>query len=200
MLKVFSEGAEAKIYQTRIFGKTLLLKARERKAYRIEQLDVKLRSTRTKKEARIMQIAYRQGANVPKVVAYGAFEIYMEKLDGMLLRDMKNAKQSIFVKCGEELAKLHKAGVVHGDFTPANIIVSKEKVFVIDFGLAEQAPSLEERAIDVLLFKRSVTPKQFEAFLMGYKKFEKSGEVIERLKEIEKRGRYQERTIANVNV
>jgi len=57
-------------------------------------------------------------------------------LKGKLLRDVKKSPY-LLRQAGILLAKMHNADIVHGDFTPANIIVSKNSVYVIDFGLAE---------------------------------------------------------------
>ncbi|MEM3482579.1 MAG: KEOPS complex kinase/ATPase Bud32 [Candidatus Micrarchaeaceae archaeon] len=194
-----SEGAEAVIYAVRIFGKNLVVKERRRKAYREEALYLSIRSSRTKKEAKLLLLARSSGAAVPAVVAYGKYSIYMQKLEGTLLRDMlKEAGLGLFELAGRQLAVLHRAGIAHGDFTPANLLVSNGTVFVIDFGLASLSKDAEEFALDVLLMKRSISSEQYASFIAGYSDFERSDDVLRRLNEIELRGRYQKRTVANV--
>ncbi|MGC8676249.1 MAG: KEOPS complex kinase/ATPase Bud32 [Candidatus Micrarchaeia archaeon] len=195
--KLVNEGAEAKIYEMRLFGKNVLVKVRRPKAYRVAALDRVIRLSRTKKEARAMLLARKNGANVPAVLAYGKYAIYMEKAEGALLRDFLNAaQQSALENAGKELGKLHKSGISHGDFTPANILVRGSETTIIDFGLATIASSTEEMALDVLLMKRSLSKSQFASFVSGYSQFAGSAAVLSKLAEIEKRGRYQSRTLA----
>ena len=60
----------------------------------------------------------------------------------------------------------------------------------------EMTNSLEDKALDLLLMKRSSSAGQFLAFVDGYKRLGKDAPwVLRRLKEIEKRGRYQTRTL-----
>jgi len=200
-MKKIGEGAEAKIYLTSLFGNILLVKVRFRKKYREKALDESLRRSRTKQEAHAMIIARRAGVRVPVVVAFDKFSIYMQRLEGRLLREVlsdtnANLPYAIFVELGRELAKMHNANIAHGDFTPANIILNNNShAFIIDFGLSEITSSIEAKALDLLLMKRSITSEQYSAFLQGYTTYSKSKEVLARLNEIEKRGRYQTRTL-----
>ena len=200
-MNLVNEGAEAKIYETRVFGKSILVKVRQPKAYRVKELDTSIRVSRTRKEAHAMLLAKSKGAKVPAVLAYGKYEIYMEKAEGILLRDiLSNADKHVFEQAGRELGKLHNAGIAHGDFTPANILVKgskNSKIIIIDFGLSTFTSSEEEQALDVLLMKRSIGKDQFSRFLAGYSSYAKSGIVLSKLAEIEKRGRYQSRTLSS---
>ena len=200
-MNLVNEGAEAKIYETRVFGKSILVKVRQPKAYRVKELDTSIRVSRTRKEAHAMLLAKSKGAKVPAVLAYGKYEIYMEKAEGILLRDiLSNADKHVFEQAGRELGKLHNAGIAHGDFTPANILVKggkNSKIIIIDFGLSTFTSSEEEQALDVLLMKRSIGKDQFSSFLAGYSSYAKSGIVLSKLAEIEKRGRYQSRTLSS---
>lgn len=191
-----NEGAEAKIFLTKVFGEDVLVKHRFEKRYRIKEIDAELRQTRTKKEARIMQTLARAGVSSPRVLGVGKFSIYMSIVKGKLLRDVR-ANAGFYAKVGEQLAIMHNNDIAHGDFTPANIIVSGKSAFVIDFGLAETTKSIEEKAIDLLLMKRSIDTKAFKSFLGAYAKVSTDSKIIiQRLASIEKRGRYQIRTLA----
>ncbi len=190
-----SEGAEAKIYSARIFGEELLVKKREVKSYRIPQLDVSIRKLRTKKEARVMSALLAAGIPVPRIIALGEFTVYMERLDGKLMKDFRFGKQEIR-NSGEILARMHGIDIVHGDFTPANIMVDAGEVHVIDFGLSEFSKDAEEKALDILLMKRSITPEMYKEFREGYAKVSKDSKaILNRLAKIESRGRYQTRTL-----
>lgn len=195
-MKMIGEGAEAKIYALDIFETRALAKVRIKKDYRVAQLDSEIRETRTRKEAKILYTLAKVGVNAPRMIGLGKFTIYMSRLEGELLKDI-NAKPDEFAKIGEQLALMHNGNVSHGDFTPANIMKCKTGYFIIDFGLAEISNSLEEKAIDLLLIKRSVDEKRYSSLLKGYAKVSKnSREILERLEEIEKRGRYQVRTLS----
>lgn len=194
MMKI-GEGAEAKIYSLRLFGRSLILKRRERKKYRISQLDDKLRKERTKREAKVMQKLSQIGVSSPSLVSVGKFSILMEKLDGRLLKDIK-LNSEMLRQSGTILAKMHSHNIVHGDFTTANLMLSKDGISVIDFGLSEITPSIEEKASDLLLMKRSIPSHLYNVFENSYSSaYQKSEETKKRLKEIEERGRYQTRTL-----
>ncbi|MGC9098956.1 MAG: KEOPS complex kinase/ATPase Bud32 [Candidatus Micrarchaeia archaeon] len=194
-MKLISEGAEAKIYLCNIWGSNIIAKVRLEKAYREKLLDEKIRSARTKNEARILYRMEHAGVAAPRLVGVGKFSIYMTFIKGALLRDIKKKKEILF-EVGKMLAKMHNEDVSHGDFTPANIIVSNGAPYVIDFGLAEITKSMEEKAIDLLLMKRSLATAQYKELETSYLRYAKEGKKIkERLNEIEKRGRYKTRTL-----
>ena len=95
------------------------------------------------------------------------------------------------------LGRLHDSGIAHGDYTPANIIVGKDGPHVIDFGLSELTYSVEEDALDVLLMKRSIAKTSYLGFIEGYRRSNpKAVEVLKRLVVVERRGRYQTRTLS----
>lgn len=190
------EGAEAQIFETGMFGSRVIAKARQPKAYRIKELDVMLRRSRTKKEARAMLRARENGVNAPALLALGEFTIYMEKIEGTLLKDAGKGGAA-YARIGAELAKLHAADIAHGDFTPANILLRRGDVCVIDFGLSDITKSIEEKAIDLLLMKRAIKRNDFESMLEAYSKaYRDAKQVLDRLAGIERRGRYQIRTLA----
>lgn len=174
----------------------MLLKERTKKDYRISELDESIRSSRTKTEARILYGVAKAGVNAPRLVAVTQFGIYMTEVEGNLLRDIA-MKPSYFPGIGRQLALMHNANIVHGDFTPANIISSGGSFYIIDFGLAEFENGEEEKAIDLLLMKRSIDRRCYQKFVAGYSKHAKDAKgVLLRLEEVEKRGRYQSRTLS----
>ena len=196
-LRLISEGAESKIYADDSFGVPLIVKARERKGYRIEGLDESIRRGRTRKEAKAMCKARESGANVPGIIAVGRFSIFMERKRGKMLKDVRFGNKEMRA-AGAQLAKLHAAGIAHGDFTPANIMLCSNGPCIMDFGLAGIGGGDEEKAIDLLLMKRSVEKPQFSSFIKGYSAYANHKPVLKKLSDIERRSRYKARTLQTV--
>lgn len=198
MLKKISEGAEADIYITTFLGIKSIIKYRRTKKYIPKELDRWLRFNRTKIESRIMSSASLNGINVPKILFVNVDSIYIEKVNGKLLSDMDNTEipKPVLKRIGIELAKLHNLNITHGDYTKANIIINKDNIpIIIDFGLAEHTNSIEEKALDLILLKRSLED-MFHIALDAYiSTCKDSAKIVSKLKSIEKRGRYQNRSV-----
>jgi Kae1-associated kinase Bud32 len=200
-MQIVGEGAEAKVYRSKLLGIEVAVKKRMSKRYRIEQLDRILRASRTKTEARILAMLAEKNMPVPVPLLVTSNSIYMDWIGGQKLSDIlgnvKTAKHFL-EESGSILGKLHGANVCHGDYTPANLIASGGKLRVIDFGLASVTNSIEDKALDILLMKRAIPKTLYSAFLAGYTKSSKNYLIIlEKLKEIELRGRYQTRTLSS---
>jgi len=197
--KLIAQGAEAKIFQKN----SAILKIRTKKSYRHPILDNKLRKSRTKKEAKILTKALELGIKVPKVLDTGTFNLKMELIEGEKLSETLNSynlkKQlKIMQEIGEQTAKLHENNIIHGDLTTSNVLLRKNKVFIIDFGLGFISQKIEDKAVDLHLIRQALEAKHFQnykalfqAFLKGYRKWEESKKIIDRLKIVEKRGRYK---------
>jgi N6-L-threonylcarbamoyladenine synthase/protein kinase Bud32 len=91
------------------------------------------------------------------------------------------------------IKKMHDGGIIHGDLTTANILIDNDSPILIDFGLGKYSSLLEDYGTDLLVFKKSLTTivpnesdKLFNWFLDGYD----SEEIVKKIDEIEKRGRY----------
>lgn len=195
-MKLIGEGAEALIYAVRLYGADIIIKHRQPKRYRIRDLDSRIRRARTRKEARIMARAHENGITAPRLVGVGSTSIYMERISGVQLKDTRLTR-SMASRAGALLGSLHNAGITHGDFTPANLMVGKGVMCIIDFGLSDMNTSSEERALDVLLMKRQISSQMYSWFAKSYLAAAKSGdETLKRLQEIEERGRYQSRTLS----
>ena len=194
-MRSFGRGAESEMFACTLFGIAAVAKVREPKRYRINALDDELRWSRTRREAKILSVLAKHGVPVPALLGVGKDTIYMERLDGVLLRDTRKGPV-FYSRLGGIVRDMHNAGVVHGDMTPANVMIAKGNIYIIDFGLAEIANSVEEKALDILLMKRSADKRSYAGFLRGYSSDNKNFEqVTKRLADIEKRGRYQVRTL-----
>ncbi|MFH1785678.1 MAG: KEOPS complex kinase/ATPase Bud32 [Candidatus Micrarchaeota archaeon] len=183
-------GAEAKVSRIKIIEKEAVLKSRIPKNYRVRELDRKLRIERTRSEAKLLNKAKLAGVNCPTVLEVNEFEITMSFVEGA--RPKMNKEEA--VEAGVILARLHQADIIHGDYTPANLIKkggSKGTVgsfYVIDFGLGFVSGDVEDKAVDVFTMLKTI--KEKDAFLEGYTNYSNAKEVLVRVKNIEKRVRY----------
>jgi Kae1-associated kinase Bud32 len=183
----------------------LVLKERVKKSYREDLLDFELRQSRTKREAKLIAFAKRAGVPTPVVtkvdVTSGLIEMSHVKGDKIkdALSDMgAQYRTPVCRTIGEQIGKLHAHHIVHGDLTTSNMILAGGRIFFIDFGLGEINESIEAKGVDLLLFKKAlhsahwkVAEECFEAAVEVYKNvYEKADEVLQRLRTIERRGRY----------
>jgi TP53 regulating kinase-like protein len=84
--------------------------------------------------------------------------------------------------------------------TTSNFIISKENIFIIDFGLASRTLKSDDHAVDLRLFKEilnsahaDVFEKAWSNFLSGYKSSvgkERFSKITNKVMIIESRGRY----------
>ncbi len=195
---LIGEGAEAKIYGIKFMGMDAVSKDRIAKGYREKALDTSIRQQRTSNEARCIARGNSSGANTPFVFSVTRTKIIMKRIRGRTMNTLKPT-HVILSSAGKQLALLHSGNVVHGDYTPANIIVDNvNKPWIIDFGLSEISNSVEGMALDVLLMKRSLEKNGFAAFVSSYSKSYKNAKVVlSRMAEIEERGRYRDRTLTS---
>jgi len=114
-----------------------------------------------------------EGLGVPHVVRFGRLPssgrpylvreiVQGESLDAVLTRgtDPRTALE-ILARAADQLTVLHRAGLLHGDVKPANIIVEPEgSVVFVDLGLA--APWREGGALAEGLTPRYAAPELFE--------------------------------------
>jgi len=182
-------GAEAVLRKGALIGRQVVIKERIKKNYRIAELDSKLRKERTRAEARLLNRAKIAGVDCPTVLEVEEFSLTMDFLHGT--HPEMGAKESGLA--GEMLAKLHSAGIIHGDFTPVNLMESEGRLYAIDFGLGFFSDDVEDKAVDVFTMVKALDKKAGESFIKGYSRKmgeKKAGSVLKRLKEVEKRVRY----------
>lgn len=185
-MKQINKGAEAIIL---LDGKKII-KKRISKTYRDPILDKKIIKTRNKQESTLLKRAKVSGVNTPIIYSVTENTIVMEKLD--------NTKQhsKVLSEIGKEIAKLHDAGIIHGDLNLINILTTNDKkIYFIDFGLGFLSNKIEDKATDLLVFKKTLkaskkTEDFWEKILSGYQKQTQNKKTIEKIAEIEKRARY----------
>ena len=73
------------------------------------------------------------------------------------------------------------------------------QIFFIDFGLGFISKKIEDKAVDLHLLKQALEARHyknwkllFDEVVMGYDSYKEADKVLERLKAVEKRGRYKE--------
>ncbi len=198
--KILCQGAEAKI----ILSNDFVIKDRIPKSYRLKELDDKIRKRRTKSESKLLIKASKIiSSPKPFFIPQVSYKIKMPFIDGKKLSEhldnfeLKKQKQ-ICKQIGESIAKLHDSDIIHGDLTTSNMILKDNKVFFIDFGLGFISKKFEDKAVDLHLLKQALEAKHFKNWeelvkkvFKGYEKSKDSKIVLERLKAVEKRGRYK---------
>ncbi len=211
VIEIISRGAEATLSRGFWFGKEVIFKHRIPKNYRLQKLDEQIRTVRTLNEARALVKIKQYGVNVPQVHEIGPKNalIVMKYIKGKKLKDViedlpDNKLEEYLIKIGEMIALLHVNGHIHGDITTSNILITEnENIFLIDFGLHEYSDTVEDKSVDLHLFKRvlisthgGIFKQAFSYFLQGYKaKYQQSGlndcdQIIKNISAIETRGRY----------
>ncbi len=205
---LMKKGAEASLYLTEWHGKRVVVKARLPKRYRPAQLDLTIRSYRTIHEPQLMHEAKKAGVPTPAIfmVDVANAAITMEYIEGKQVKQLlgglpKAERQKLCAKIGELIGRLHTHGVVHGDLTTSNMILTAEGwIFLVDFGLGDKTAETEARGVDLHLMKRALQSTHyqfaeecFNAVLNGYAAVigAEAAEIVgEKIREIEKRGRY----------
>lgn len=215
---LISQAAEAKIFS----NKNKIIKERTKKSYRLPILDEKLRKQRTKKEAKLLE-KLQSIIPVPKIIHSSNYEITMQKIQGKKLSEsldkLKNSSETC-KEIGKNIAKLHDEGIIHGDLTTSNMILSNKtrqrsrpissnsvgqaggeespQVVFIDFGLSFHSNKIEDKAVDLHLIKQALEAKHykhaekfFAQVLKGYKSSKNFSLVIKQLEKVERRGRYK---------
>lgn len=208
---LYKKGAEASLYLVDWHQRKAIIKVRLPKKYRSPVLDEQIRSYRTIHEPQLIHEAKAAGVPTPLIYMVNVSEssIIMEYIEGQqvkqLLNNVSNVKRhSICVKIGELIAQLHSHSLIHGDLTTSNMILNtKGKLFFIDFGLGEKNGELEGQGVDLHLLKRALQSTHYlfweeclQSVLDGYTSVlgvELAEKVYEKIREIEKRGRYVEK-------
>ena len=209
--RLIYRGAEAEIYLQQWYGEVVVRKDRIPKPYRVPELDSAIRRNRTLHETNLMHEARKVGIPVPVIEHLDPDEssFIMEYVPGPTLKEELHVvappiRRGRCTELGRIVAKMHEGGLVHGDLTISNVLSDNGRLYLIDFGLGDFSNELEDRGVDILLLNRAMKSTHvkfheeiFGAFLKGYGSVvgrKRRAEIVGKMREIERRGRYSERT------
>ncbi|KAE8152469.1 kinase-like domain-containing protein [Aspergillus avenaceus] len=145
-------------------------------------------------------------------VVFERWEAFMKcsgELGGKELEREEKKVRGLMRGIGGVVGGLHRAGVIHGDLTTSNLMLRglssgegegspgmEGDVVLIDFGLASQSISEEDRAVDLYVLERAFgsthprAEKFFEHVLEGYQGSYKGAHItLKRLQDVRMRGR-----------
>jgi TP53 regulating kinase-like protein len=205
---LIKKGAEANLYLEEWHGRRVIRKHRLSKRYRVPQLDTEIRSQRTIHEPQIIHKAKEAGVPTPTIFMVDTTEatIFMEFVEGKQVKQVLDhlsleERHRLCRHIGELIGRLHNHGIIHGDLTTSNMILTPYgKVVFVDFGLSERSTELEARGVDLHLMQRAFqsthyryAKESFDAVIEGYAEVvgaDEAKDVLEKIREIGKRGRY----------
>ena len=205
---LINKGAEASLYLETWHGRKVIMKRRLPKAYRFPELDMMIRSQRTFHEPHLIHNAKEAGVPTPTIFMVDVTDanIVMEFVEGKQVKEVLDSvsredRLDLCVLIGRMIGRLHKHGIVHGDLTTSNMILTPYgKIVFVDFGLSERTVEIEPKGVDLHLMKRTLQSTHyknagecFKTILIGYAEevgAEEAKQVTEKIREIEKRGRY----------
>lgn len=208
-MKLLYRGAEADVFKGDWCGQPAIYKLRKPLLYRLQELDKLIRSQRTVHEAQMIHESKLAGVSAPHLYYLSPPEalLVMEYVKGERLKAVlleagltRERVEALAEEFGRSIARLHAAGIMHGDLTTSNVMVDGRSLTLIDFGLAIHSRRLEDQAVDLRLIKETLTgahhgvSKQFmHSLLAGYSSVlgrARAEEATKKLAEIERRGRY----------
>lgn len=197
-------GAEATVSDVVFLGRDAVEKIRPSKGYRLPELDSHIRSTRARSEARIMHEARAAGVRTPCIydLDLSRSSIVMERIEGTVVKryldEHPDEASDVCRRIGMTIAKLHSAGIVHGDLTTSNMIITPGKeICLIDMSMGKTRAELEDIGVDLRLLERAFTsahvdlPDAFSDLMDEY--YAHIGNpkaVAKKLEDIKNRGRY----------
>jgi TP53 regulating kinase-like protein len=208
--RLVKKGAEASLFLAEWHNRRAIIKVRIPKRYRPAALDEQIRSYRTMHEPQLMHEAKTAGVATPLIYMVKVPEstIIMQYIEGEQMKTLLNGtskthRRSLCLEIGQNVARLHRAGLIHGDLTTSNMIVAKDGIiYFVDFGLGEKNAELEAQGVDLHLLKRALQSTHFgfweecfQAVMSGYSALlgeVQAEKVYEKIREIERRGRYVE--------
>jgi len=200
------QGAEADLYSGLWQGKKAVYKVRKPLEYRLPSLDTAIRRQRTIHEAEALEASKRAGVRSPHLFFVNVRDttLVMEFIEGPRLKEIADGPTTgidrWFRLLGKDVAMLHRAGIMHGDLTTANVVCGPTRLTFLDFGLSLRTGRLEDHAVDLRLLKETlvgahsnVASMAMESVRLGYSKGlgpKRTASVFGQLRSIERRGRY----------
>ncbi len=205
---LIKKGAEASLFLENWYNRKVIMKQRLPKRYRVPELDGEIRLYRTIHEPQIIHKAKEAGVPTPTIFLVDVAEatIIMEFINGKQVKQVLDSYPSdkrhrLCRLIGGLIGRLHDHGIIHGDLTTSNMILTPAgRVVFVDFGLSEHSTELESRGVDLHLMKRAFqsthyryAEESFAKVMEGYADVRGSKaavNVLKKIKAIEKRGRY----------
>ena len=210
---LLAKGAESDIVKSQWFDGfegfdpiDVVVKKRLPKAYRIPEIDNKIRKLRTKSEAKILSHAKASGIITPVLYDIDLEDksITMSKVEGRIVKDIiddvtDGKRKELSYKIGEYIADIHEFDIIHGDLTTSNMLIDNNNQLVfIDFGLSYYSNLIEDKADDLLVLKKSIKSVDYDVALETFnwilesylKHSNNSDDIRDKIEEIEHRGRY----------
>ncbi len=212
-MELVSQGAEARIFRTVLFGEEAIVKERFPKQYRHPDLDRTLRAKQFGNELRSIVKCSKLGLRVPTMLwaDVAACRLFLRRIHGVTVKEWLHRHEEDFesASCkalarelGRVIARMHsEGGLVHGDLTTSNFMVGEEgndaapAVYVLDFGLSYYSTDEEDMAVDLYVLERamlSTHPRSEQLFvriLKAYRKAWPGADVVKRLTVVRQRGR-----------
>jgi len=200
-------GAEADVIKATWCGQQAVYKVRKRLPYRLPELDSEIRRQRTLHEGEMIRSAKRAGVSAPYLYFVDPIRatLVMEFIEGERMKDLVSSlpprgSSVLFNLLGADVARLHAAGIMHGDLTTANVLRRSGRLVFVDFGLSVHSSRVEDHAVDLRLIKETivgahsaVAQPALTSLFRGYAGVagERRAEAVFRqLRAIERRGRY----------
>ena len=205
--RLLYRGAEADVILGDWQGLEAVFKIRKPLTYRLQVLDEAIRRQRTVHEAEMIHLARKAGVVSPFLynVDIKSSTLVMQFVRGDRVKDLVESLSGsqldrLFFEFGQDVAKLHHFGIMHGDLTTANVVRSNGRLVFVDFGLSVRTTRLEDHAVDLRLIKETlvgahpdVSARALDALYRGYASVvgaARSRVVLKQLQNIERRGRY----------
>lgn len=202
-MRLLKRGAEADILLSSWHGHQAVCKTRKPKGYRHPDLDSRIRRHRTMRESEMLCIVKSLGIRAPLVyfVDVPHCEIIMQHVDGTPIHGLAEDEiVRLSRQMGHIVGRLHRGGIMHGDLTTSNFLLSGDSIYVIDFGLASRTSKPEDHAVDLRLIKEilnsahaPVMEESWRLFLAGYLRMvgkSRHSRILNLVASIEARGRY----------
>jgi len=206
--RLLRRGAEAVLYRWEWHDLDVVVKQRVMKRYRIPSLDHRIRQFRTVHESSLLHEAKVAGVMTPLIycIDLKSTSIIMEFVSGDRLKDILDdlSLPNLSVlseRLGTLIGRLHRAGIIHGDLTTSNMILTPAgEVCLLDFGLGEHSTELEARGVDLHILRtvlfsthHRIAEDCFRWVIDGYRKEfgrKEAEAVLRRADEVRRRGRY----------